>query len=144
MWNKTNKGKQKEVILIWGSLDRVSAVSIGTMVLFWRHCCLFYSQGRSLVYRSRFWIFTVKNFRYRVNEFYIYIGFYIDKWFFTTYVLKYWTTWQNYSYFQSRDPTRYPKTNFEANQEREWESEGGGSGVEIKTVVTWMIQIVFT
>ena len=62
------------------------------------------------------------------------------KWLFTTYVLKRWTTWpekrQNSSYFQSRDPSRYPKTNFEAYQERYWDSERGGSVAEIKTVGT--------
>ena len=62
---------------------------------------------------------------------------------FTTYVLKLWTTWpekgQNSSYFQSRDPTKYPKTNFVAHQERDWESVGGGSVAEIKTVGTLLV-----
>lgn len=62
---------------------------------------------------------------------------------FTTYVLKLWTTWpekgQNSSYFQSRDPTKYPKTNFVADQERDWESVGGGSVAEIKTVGTLLV-----
>ena len=85
---KQTRGNKKRCILrfIWQGRCCIH-------VLFWRHCCLLYSQGRSSVYPSRFWIFTVKNFRYRVNEFYIYIGFYIDKWLFITYVLTYPTTW---------------------------------------------------
>ena len=71
---------------------------------------------------------------------------YMYKWLFTTYVSKRLTTWpekgQNSNNFQSRDPTRYPKTNFEADQERDWESEGGGSVQEIKTVVTLVTQVV--
>ena len=68
---------------------------------------------------------------------------YMYKWLFTTYVSKRLTTWpekgQNSNNFQSRDPTRYPKTNFEADQERDWESEGGGSVAAIKTVVTLLV-----